>query len=353
VEWLLSAQGLALSLPALAVGLLLFGRGLIAYRDEARVADIATSPIATLPAGEVRVSGVIEPAEVTLVSPLQSAPCVYYRATIKERQGEGQRTVMAQERAVSFRVRDGGGSVRIVPKGVDWNVSSRFSEQTALDGDPPAGLMINHGSSTTVAMPEDREAAIADLLTIHQPATDPDAMLGATRGGGWRHYEEARLEPGETVTVVGAARPYRDLEQQLTRSARVEDPELAADLETATAAGRLTDTPEKAWGNAAIPGFGIGRPTRPPQLDPEADLEPVVPGPQARAAEAGVAARFEIGPDELVLGPSEDGKLVVYEGPPAEAVARERGTFLLGLLGAALAILAVLLAAAQLSGVLS
>jgi hypothetical protein len=353
VEWLLSAQGLALSLPALAVGLLFFGRGLVAYRDEARVADIATSPIGTLPAGEVRVSGVIEPAEVTLVSPLQSAPCVYYRATIKERRGDSQRTVLAQERAVSFRVRDSGGSVRVVPRSVDWNVGNRFSEQTALDGDPPVGLALNRGPTTTIALPEDRDAAIADLLTVHQPAADPDAMLGAVREGGWRHYEEARLEPGEIVTVVGAARPYRDLEEQLARPARTEDPELAADLAEATAAGRLADTPEKAWGNAAIPGFGIGRPTRPPQLDPEADPEPVAAAPEARAAEEGAAARFEIGPDELVLGPSEDGVLVVYEGPPAQAVARERGTFLIGLLGAALAILAALLAAAQLSGVLT
>lgn len=353
MEWLLSLQGLALTLPALAVGVLLLGRGLVAYRDEARVADIATSPIGTLPAGEVRVSGVVEQAEVTLVSPLQSAPCVYYRATIRERQGDSQRTVMSEERAVSFRIRDAGGSVRVVPRGVDWNVGSRFSEQTALDGDAPAGLLLNRGPTTTVAMPEDREAAIAELLTVHQPAAEPDGILGQSQTRGRRHYEEARIEPGEVVTVIGVARPYRDLQEQLARAPRVADPELAADLEAATAAGRLADTPEEAWGNAAIPGFGIGRPTRPPRLDPEADPQPVVAGPDAQAAEAGAAARFEIGPDELVLGPSEDGVLVVYQGPPAEAVARERGTFLVGLLGAALAILAALLAAAQLSGVLT
>ena len=39
----------------------------------------------------------------------------------------------------------------------------------------------------------------------------------------------------------------------------------------ARAAGILRATPEEAWGNAAIPGFGIGRPTRPPELDPGAD----------------------------------------------------------------------------------
>jgi hypothetical protein len=333
--------------------LLLFGRGLVAYRDEARVADIATSPIGTLPAGEVRVSGLIEPAEVTLVSPLQSAPCVYYRAAIRERRGDAQRTVFDEERAVSFRVRDAGGSVRIVPRGVDWNVSSRFSEQTALDGDPPQGLSLNSGPATRIDEPEDREGAIANLLTVHQPAADPDASLGAARESGWRHYEEARLEPGEIVTIVGAARPYRDLEEQLAGPSGREDLELAADLAAATAAGRLEENPEKAWGNAAIPGFGLGPPSRAPELDPEADPETVAPAPEARAAAASAAERFEIGPDELVLGPSEDGRLVVYAGPPADAVARERGTFLIGLLGAVLAILAALLAAAQLSGALA
>ena len=340
-----------LSIPALAVGLFVFGRGLIAYRDEARVADIATAPIGTLPAGEVRVSGTVEPAEVTLVSPLQSAPCVYYRAVVREQRGDSSRIVLDEERAVSFRVRDAGGSVRVVPRGVDWNVGIRFSEHTALDGDPPPGLARNLGPTTRFVAPDDREAAIAELLTVHAPSPDPDGTVVARSEGGRRQYQEARLEPGEVVTIVGAARPWRDLETQLARRADLDDAELAADLAAAQAAGRLAATPDEAWGNAAIPGFGIGRPTRAPELDPGADPETVAPAAEARKAEAQAAERFDIGPDELVLGPSEDGVLVVYAGPPGEAVARERSTFLVGLLGAALAILAALLAAAQLAGV--
>ena len=42
---------------------------------------------------------------------------------------------------------------------------------------------------------------------------------------------------------------------------------LAAELAAAGAAGTLL-TPEEAWGNAAIEGFGIGRPVRAPELDP-------------------------------------------------------------------------------------
>ena len=63
-------------------GLWLVLRGLAGYRASLLVADTSTSTIASLAAGEVRISGVVEPAELTLVSLLQSAPCVYYRASI-------------------------------------------------------------------------------------------------------------------------------------------------------------------------------------------------------------------------------------------------------------------------------
>ncbi len=161
------------------------------------------------------------------------------------------------------------------------------------------------------------------------------------------------MEAGETVTIVGAARPYRDLEAELAASIAEDDPELESDLAAARASGRLAATPEEAWGNAAIPGFGIGQPTRPPELDPDAD-EPPTPSPaEAEAAEAEAEARFVIGPDELVIGqPEGEGQLVVYPGTPSDAVERERYTLLVGLLGAVLAIGAAMLVAAQLSGVL-
>ena len=63
-------------------GLVLLGRGLVDYRSTIRVGDTSTSTISGLAAGEARISGVIEVAEMTLVSLLQSAPCVYYRSTI-------------------------------------------------------------------------------------------------------------------------------------------------------------------------------------------------------------------------------------------------------------------------------
>lgn len=359
VAFLLSPSALIVSGPALVVGVWLLARGLIAYRDESRVGDVATSRIASLAAGEVRLSGTIEAAEMTLVSPLQSVPCVYYRSRIREeRQEDFSRDTLREENAISFRIRDATGSIRVVPRGrLDWNVPPRWEDESDLDGDDPPGLHRNRGPSTGPSE-LDREAAIADLLTVKPALSDPDrtgpSLSGILiRSDGRRTFSEARLEPGETITIVGAARPYRDLEAELATPIPHDDPELEAALATARASGRLATTPEEAWGNAAIPGFGIGRPTREPELDPDADAPPIPSPAEAEVAESMAAARFVIPPDELVVGqPEGEGQLIVYPGTPGEAVERERDTLVVGLLGAILAIGAGLLMAAQLSGIM-
>ncbi len=109
---------------------------------------------------------------------------------------------------------------------------------------------------------------------------------------------------------------------------------MAADLAAARASGRILDDPGQAWGNAAIPGFGIGRPVRAPTLDPAANSEPLA-GP----AEAARAERtFDIAPDSLILASGPDSHLLVSAGSPAVAAQRADDQFILGLLGAALAI---------------
>jgi hypothetical protein len=124
------------------------------------------------------------------------------------------------------------------------------------------------------------------------------------------------------------------------------DPEIAADLDEARAAGVLKADPEDAWGNAAIPGFGIGRPVRPPELDPDAD-----PLPIATAEEAARATRaFEIDPQTLVLAASTEVPLLIAYGSPSAAVDRERGRFRVGLLGAILAVASAMGFAIMLSG---
>jgi hypothetical protein len=124
----------------------------------------------------------------------------------------------------------------------------------------------------------------------------------------------------------------------------LDDPEVAAEVAAARASGTLL-TPEEAWGNAAIPGFGIGRPVRAPELDPEANRPVIAPEGAAQAA-----ARFDIGPDTLVIAAADGAPLIIAEGAPSIAAAREQGQFLLGLLGAVLAVGSAIVGAVILGG---
>ncbi len=346
-----AAALLSLCIFGVAGGLLLLWRGLAGYRSAVMLGDTSTSQIDSLAAGEVRVSGVIVPGEVTLVSPLQSAPCVWYRASVRAG-GRDDDVVFQEEKAVGFRVRDGDGAIRVFPAGARITATPRFKGSASLMGDAPAGLNPRVGSAygpgarADDGEPEDRAAAIAALLTVRQPAARDLELDGEGRG---RNYEEARLEPGDVVTVVGTALPFGHLRDpfgadRMDRAADpltgLDDPLVAAEIAQARAAGTLL-TPEEAWGNAAIPGFGIGKPVREPELDPTAD-RPVL-APHTEAAEA--AARFDIAPDTLVLAAGEGSPLAIVEGAPGAAVAREQDKFLLGLLGAAIAIGSAIVAA--------
>ena len=130
-----------------------------------------------------------------------------------------------------------------------------------------------------------------------------------------------------------------------------DDPEVVGDIAEARQAGLLEATPEEAWGNAAIPGFGIGQPVRAPELDPAADPLPVATAAVAAEAER----RFTIHPETLVLASAPGMPLLIAHGLPGAAADRQQGRFLVGLLGSVLAIasamaLALILAEAAGSG---
>jgi hypothetical protein len=104
----------------------------------------------------------------------------------------------------------------------------------------------------------------------------------------------------------------------------------------------------EAWGNAAIPGFGIGRPTRPPELDPDAVPLPLA-GPEEQAR---FERTFDLAPDALVLASSAEVPLVIASGAPAGVVGRHRNRLAVGLLGGVLAIGSAVVLAASLSGMI-
>lgn len=408
-------QLMVVSFGGLAGGLVLLVRGLQGYRQATRIGDVGTSRIASIAAGEVRISGVVEPAEVLLVSPLQSADCVYYRARVRQSEGNRTATVLDEERAVGFHVRDGTAAIRVFPRGAAWDVPARLDARDGMLGDTPAGLMPRMGPSMRAAHP-DQDALVAQLLGSASPGSTADASWtgpsgagddGGSAGGtagassiapsrdafeggaggaplagdgratapefalddlvlmqsaggfarpGPKHYVEARIEPGETITVIGSALPFSSLddpdEADAARGSGDElapgelDPEVAADLAAARAAGAIAPDAESAWGNAAIPGFGIGRPVRPPTLD-----SGVAPLPIATPAEvAGFRRQFEVAPDTLVIASGTDTRLLISSGAPGQAEARNQGRFFMGLAGALLAIVCAVAIALQLGG---
>ena len=343
-----------LALAGVIAGLWLLVQGMGGYRTATRVADTSTSTIASMAAGEVRIAGVIEPAEVTLVSPLQSEPCVYYRATVRdEDDASDYQADFREERAIGFRVRDATGSVRVFPRGARWDAPVRFDEQSggSYDGSP-LGLRVRTGSPFTLAEP-DREDAIAELLTVRQAtsaAADPLLRLsGSDRKKTW---QESRLQPGDTVTVVGRAMPFGDLADPTEADIAVEadvaadDPEVVGDIAEARQAGLLVTDPAMAWGNAAIPGFGIGQPVRTAALDPAANPLPLAGSEDAARFER----TFHIAPEALVLASAPDIPLLVAHGVPGSVVGRHQDRFLVGLLGAILAIASGIALAVVLAG---
>lgn len=324
-------------------GLWLLLQGVRSYRRSTTVADVATSRIATLAMGEVRISGRVEAAELALVSPLQSHACIYYRASVTASHGRTRETLLREERSVGFRVRDDSGAIRVFPRGAMWDVPDAFDDHDGLAGEPPPELELRAGPAYQVGR-EDQSELIAQLLTVHHEPSEVDSLRRLGWSGGSRQYREARVDIGAVVTIIGSALPFDQLPNPADAAfgdvavggplVATDDPAIAADLAAATASGALETDPDKAWGNAAIEGFGIGQPVRAPALDPEANPEPVVDAGTA----AGFRATFHIAPEEPVLAVGPGAPLLVSLGAPAQAVARGRNRFALGLAGAALTI---------------
>jgi hypothetical protein len=344
----------AFPVVGLVAGLVLLVRGMLGYRAAGRISGTSVSRMASLAVGEVLVSGIAEAIELTLVSPLQSIPCVYYRSRITEQSNDESRDVFKEDRAVGFRVRDSSGAVRVFPGGARFDVPDRYDESTSTWSGGPVGLQLRTGPVFAPG-PDDREAQIAALLTVHRP--DNWSLLD--RGGlplsttnRRSHYREARIEPGDVVTVMGRALPFAELEDpagaNLVDGTGLEaaDPEIAADLAEAREAGLLAATPEEAWGNAAIEGFGIGKPVRTPELDPAANPSP--PPDPVLAARA--AAAFEIAPDALILATSQEVPMLVSLGAPTQVAARSDRQFIFGLVGGALAIVCAMALAVMVQG---
>ncbi|MEA2026917.1 MAG: hypothetical protein U9O18_09515 [Chloroflexota bacterium] len=337
-------------------GLVLFVRGLVAYRRDRLISSVATSSLDGIAAGEVRVSGVIEPIEQTLISPLQSKPCVWYRARV-ETTGKNSRVLMNEEKSQEFRIRNETGEIRVVPRGARWEIGTVYDERTSLLGSEPAGLKRRSGAGYASWVDRDpekmseieREAAAQALLQVQRPgANEPTDDWADDVGGmgayfsnqGGRRYREARLEPGQTVTILGQAWPWGEVHEVLLAwnpSDNVET-DIAGDIAYARQAGTLAASPEEAWGNAAIPGFGIGMPTAQPELDPDVQA-PDIPADDVHQE---ALEKYDIPDEELVLSRGLKGGLAIYAGTPQAATQHHDFAFMVGIIGAVMAVICAL-----------
>jgi hypothetical protein len=254
----------------------------------------------------------------------------------------------------------------VAPAGARWEIGVAFDEATSLTGGQPPGLAMRQAPSFGMVVPDDpasmtdaqRQAAIDALLTVSQPSPARTGKPGpgglgslletALASGSGRRYRESRLEVGDTITVLGQALPWSDVQRQIdiaSRNRNVEQ-DMAQDLSSAREAGLLAASPEVAWGNAAIPGFGIGQPMRPPELDPAARP----PDLSASGADESATEHFDIPDDELVVAHAPGAELIIYRGSPMAATRQHDPAFLLGLVGAVMSACCALALAAMVSG---
>lgn len=344
---------LGLAVVGVVGGLATLVRGLGGYRRLLRLEGFGSSLPRSVAVGEARLAGTVQAAEVTLVSPLQSRPCVYYRASVDAGDGRSRQRVFSEERGVGFRLESETGSIRVFPSGAQWDVPDSWSGNDLL-GDPP-GLELRTGPATTMAAGlETREQAVADLLTVHRPEDGGGVGTSMAAAGGRRSYREARLSVGDAVTVIGMVLPFDQLpdpsaaneESGAAASDETADPVVAADLAAARAAGGLADSTSDAWGNAAIEGFGIDRPVREPVLDPGARRPQLATADEGRRADVA----FDIAPETLVVAAAPGVPLMIASGAPSGAESRNEWRFVTGLAGAVLAIVSAVAVIVLLSG---
>ena len=215
----------------------------------------------------------------------------------------------------------------------------RLDDKDSPLGERPPSVTVRTGSPFQTQVAGDRESEIAALLTVHVPEPVDEPFDRSERG---LHYVEARLEVGDVVTVVGTAVPFGHLDDPdgadlLDRYgdplAGLDDPEVAMNIAEAREAGILRP-PRRHGGTPRSRGSAsAGR-----SAHPSSTLPRRCPSSRRRPRPTRSAGTWDLEPDLLVLAAAKDAPMLVATGAPGDVVAREEGRFLLGLLGAVLAI---------------
>ena len=166
-------------------------------------------------AGEVRIAGDDRAgrADPRLAAPERAVRLLPVADPGRRRATPGWRRLPARSGRSASASATTRGSVRVFPRGARWDApvastSRRGSfggaRRSACDRGPAAR------SRPARARPGGGHRRAPDGPTAAPADGDPLAAFGDGRSGD-RRYREARLEPGDPVTVVGRALPFGDL----------------------------------------------------------------------------------------------------------------------------------------------
>ena len=298
-------------------------------------------------------SGIVEPAELTLVSLLQSVPCVYYHATVgsdQDRRGAGDGLRRRSSRSASASaMRPGACGSSRAARGSTHRSASRARPTCPATNRPvsPSGREARPRSAEI-----DEAVAVAALLTVARPETagdparDPRPRWSAVvprvparagRSGHDRRPGTPLLRPRRPG--LGRHRRRRRIRSSTTRRSRPTSPRRGPTAPSSTIRPRPGATRRS-------PASGSGVRWSTPVIDPAANALPLADAEAAARAER----TFRIAPETLILAASDEVPLLIAHGVPGVVVGRGQARFMVGLLGAILAIASAMVVALSLGG---
>jgi hypothetical protein len=194
---------MALPLPILVPGSLVVvtvgGYGLLQLWTAYRIYSRPPDDVMDVPSGgQIELEGTARPATGTVEAPFTGGECLVCDYEVEEYRSQGKgrswQTIDEGRLVVPFLVEDGTGSVLVEPAGVRTNLSTAAEIDVDGGAEPPARIRRFIEATPDV----DSENTSVDLKVIE------------LNTGNDRRYVERRLDPGETVHVLGHARYGRD-----------------------------------------------------------------------------------------------------------------------------------------------
>jgi hypothetical protein len=205
--WLLS-QPLFWAALGVVVGPYLFYRGFRLFQRKRLILDIPCSSVRAAAIGAVEVAGkAVGP--YTLVSPLSSRDCLYYRVVIRVFR-KRSRPIIDEVCAPLF-VDDGTGELMIYPAGAEM----QWTGVTGDGGEYLTHILARHGAARQdlvdaqeyCILPDDKIFILGTLCENPWAAKDPGASSLSRIGPGFVSLDEADLLRREAFTCLNPNLP--------------------------------------------------------------------------------------------------------------------------------------------------